>query len=355
MWSAPNAVPPIANGEYAFGPTRRELRAGPAGSSFNRAQSHTHKLLGLCGSAIIHVVALAALYFGHGEHASVSPKVIPITLTFLATGDTPRKTKSPGLQKASRPNLVHASTEQQSLYASATPPRSLSADTRSPAPIDENHTTVMEPAVTLQQSDVRKVEQASVPNVTEPDNGKQLPIGRVSIAKVDDKQLASSSGARRADHRQSYEPGAQNRTSRAVPIPERRAVATAPRRAASAEQSLVSDRGDKEFFEESNIASTVEGLGSGEFGRPRSLHGNRPPIYPQHARELGQQGKVVVVAEVMPDGHCGRVSVIRSSGYAELDDAARDAILSWRFTPAVRDGRKIVATIEVPVRFRLTD
>jgi protein TonB len=63
----------------------------------------------------------------------------------------------------------------------------------------------------------------------------------------------------------------------------------------------------------------------------------------------------VVRAEVAADGRAARVEVMRSSGYAALDDAALASVSQWRFAPAEIDGVPSAGAIEVPITFRLVD
>jgi TonB family protein len=65
--------------------------------------------------------------------------------------------------------------------------------------------------------------------------------------------------------------------------------------------------------------------------RAAYLAKNEPPEYPYLARRLRQQGTVRLRIEVLPDGSVGSVSVLKSSGYPALDDAARRAAGKWRF------------------------
>ncbi len=83
--------------------------------------------------------------------------------------------------------------------------------------------------------------------------------------------------------------------------------------------------------------------------------GNRPPAYPNIARRRGQEGLVLLRVEVTPAGQVAAVQIATSSGHSILDRAAVDAVEDWRFQPAVRAGQSIAATLEIPVRFRLTD
>ncbi len=76
---------------------------------------------------------------------------------------------------------------------------------------------------------------------------------------------------------------------------------------------------------------------------PNAVFHNRPPEYPEEAAMNGQHGTVVVVIHISPQGTAAGVDLVRSSGYALLDRAARQAVLRWRFLPAVKDGQPIAA------------
>jgi protein TonB len=76
---------------------------------------------------------------------------------------------------------------------------------------------------------------------------------------------------------------------------------------------------------------------------PDAVFHNRPPEYPQQAAENGEHGTVVLVIHISPAGTAAGADVIRSSGYVLLDRAARDAVMRWRFLPAVKDGQPVAA------------
>jgi protein TonB len=77
--------------------------------------------------------------------------------------------------------------------------------------------------------------------------------------------------------------------------------------------------------------------------RPDAVFHNRPPIYPDEAAQNGQQGTVVVLIHVSPAGTTASVDLVRSSGYVLLDRAAQEAVLRWRFLPAVKDGQPVAS------------
>ena len=74
---------------------------------------------------------------------------------------------------------------------------------------------------------------------------------------------------------------------------------------------------------------------------PDAVFHNRPPEYPIAAARAGQTGAVVLTIHVSPSGHAMAVDVTRSSRYPLLDEAARTAVLRWRFLPAVKDGKPV--------------
>mgnify|MGYP002817830725 CR=1 FL=1 len=81
--------------------------------------------------------------------------------------------------------------------------------------------------------------------------------------------------------------------------------------------------------------------------------GNSQPRYPLAARKRGYEGQTIIRVEVSGDGNVATTEVLKSSGYAPLDVAARDAVAGWQFQPATRDGRPTSGRIDVPVEFRL--
>jgi len=85
---------------------------------------------------------------------------------------------------------------------------------------------------------------------------------------------------------------------------------------------------------------------------PDYLH-NPAPEYPEEARRDHQQGLVMLLVDVSPEGNVLKVSVQQSSGYRRLDEAALRVAKSWKFKPGTAGGRPIRSMVEVPVRFRL--
>ncbi len=76
-------------------------------------------------------------------------------------------------------------------------------------------------------------------------------------------------------------------------------------------------------------------------------------FYPKVAILNHQEGDVVLRLLVLKTGQVGDVSIVKSSGYAQLDAAALVSAGNWRYLPAVRDGHPVNAEIGVRVRFKL--
>jgi protein TonB len=81
--------------------------------------------------------------------------------------------------------------------------------------------------------------------------------------------------------------------------------------------------------------------------------GNLPPRYPEQARSLRREGVVRLRLRVDEDGRVTSVDVVRSSGYPILDAAAVSAVRTWQGRPAMRDGRPVATSWDLPVRFKL--
>jgi periplasmic protein TonB len=86
--------------------------------------------------------------------------------------------------------------------------------------------------------------------------------------------------------------------------------------------------------------------------QPDDLH-NEPPEYPEESRLAREQGVVILQVEVTAEGEPARVSILKSSGYFQLDEAARHAVQRWKFHPAMMAGTPVPSAAEVPVHFKL--
>lgn len=103
-------------------------------------------------------------------------------------------------------------------------------------------------------------------------------------------------------------------------------------------------------------ASPASGKTEGPTHAPDNLPYVRygpPPPYPPEARQAGHEGKVRLKVLIAETGSVQEVLLIQGSGSASLDQAAVAALQTWRFAPAIRDGKPVSAWVAVPVVFTL--
>ena len=87
--------------------------------------------------------------------------------------------------------------------------------------------------------------------------------------------------------------------------------------------------------------------------RPARMHNNRPPRYPDIARQNRWEGTVLLRLSIDAQGRVTNVEVARSSGYPVLDAEAAAAVRIWRGEPAMVDGVAVPSEENLPVRFRM--
>jgi len=82
---------------------------------------------------------------------------------------------------------------------------------------------------------------------------------------------------------------------------------------------------------------------------------NRPPKYPPLAKQMHQEGLVMLMVEIDQKGMPVKVEVKQSSGYQLLDQAALKAVRYWRFQPERIGDRLIESKVAIPMRFRMEE
>jgi periplasmic protein TonB len=87
--------------------------------------------------------------------------------------------------------------------------------------------------------------------------------------------------------------------------------------------------------------------------REVALIGQPTPSYPPDAYRAGEEGTVVVMAQVDAMGNASDVAVVKRSGSRVLDRAATSEVRKWKFTPAMKDGKAVASSIQVPVDYKL--
>lgn len=83
--------------------------------------------------------------------------------------------------------------------------------------------------------------------------------------------------------------------------------------------------------------------------------GNPPPSYPSRALRRHEEGVVKLKILVEPDGTAGKVTVVNSSGYSELDKAAVKTVKKWHFKAARRGDTPIRGYALQSINFNLRD
>jgi protein TonB len=86
--------------------------------------------------------------------------------------------------------------------------------------------------------------------------------------------------------------------------------------------------------------------------RPAGLY-QPPPAYPHAARQRGIEGFVEVRFTVGADGRVADAEVVTAEPRGVFDDAARNALLSWRFRPGTREGVPVRVRMQIRIRFDL--
>ncbi len=71
------------------------------------------------------------------------------------------------------------------------------------------------------------------------------------------------------------------------------------------------------------------------------------------SKRLGEQGRVVVRVFIDEKGLPKEALLEVKSGYSRLDQAALQAVMSWRYVPAQRAGVPLAMWFNVPVTFDL--
>lgn len=82
---------------------------------------------------------------------------------------------------------------------------------------------------------------------------------------------------------------------------------------------------------------------------------NQAGSYPKWSRLRGEEGTVRMRVYVKPDGRVADVVIVRSSGFADLDNDARRVVRGWRYLPARNGDTAVGAWAPIAYQFKLTD
>lgn len=80
---------------------------------------------------------------------------------------------------------------------------------------------------------------------------------------------------------------------------------------------------------------------------------NPKPLYPAASKRRGEQGVVVHSVLIGTDGLPVSARLVKSSGFAALDQAAMTAVMGWRYSPGKRNGVATAMSFNVPINWVL--
>jgi protein TonB len=87
----------------------------------------------------------------------------------------------------------------------------------------------------------------------------------------------------------------------------------------------------------------------GSLLKPPKLASSVLPVYPQIAQQAGVEGDVVIQASLDQNGNVATAKAL--AGPLMLRQAAIDAVLRWKYEPALLDGKPVPTEMTVRIRF----
>jgi protein TonB len=88
----------------------------------------------------------------------------------------------------------------------------------------------------------------------------------------------------------------------------------------------------------------------GDIKEPKKIKDVKP-VYPEAAKAAGVQGIVIIEIIIGTDGSVNEAKVLRP--VPELDRAAIDAVMQWKYTPTLLNGEPVKVIMTVTVTFTL--
>ncbi len=83
-----------------------------------------------------------------------------------------------------------------------------------------------------------------------------------------------------------------------------------------------------------------------------SVESSAAPLpYPRSLKGSGIQGRVMLQVVIGEDGCTDSVKVIRKL-HPELDEIAKQTVSSWKFQPALKNGKPVKIMVEVAAEFK---
>jgi periplasmic protein TonB len=105
--------------------------------------------------------------------------------------------------------------------------------------------------------------------------------------------------------------------------------------------------------EPSQVAAKPGGAAAARIDRPPQPRQSIKPKYPSGARRRGEEGSVILNVTISATGTAQQVEIVESSGFKELDEAARQAVSKARFTPGRISDKNVESQVSLTIIFKL--
>jgi len=99
------------------------------------------------------------------------------------------------------------------------------------------------------------------------------------------------------------------------------------------------------------VAEMKEFFDIGELDEKLRVLNFKPPEKPFQLRKDRVSGFTRVTFIVDESGNVSRIIGFKETTHQKLEDAVREVIHLWKFSPPTKDGRKVKARVEQPIRF----
>jgi len=103
----------------------------------------------------------------------------------------------------------------------------------------------------------------------------------------------------------------------------------------------------------STHSDSTGGTLQGSLTPPTTKNKTIKPKYPISARSREEEGRVILDVLVSKEGQAKTITIVSSSGYKKLDQAAEEALKETRFNPGERNGKPVEATARLVILFQL--
>jgi protein TonB len=90
---------------------------------------------------------------------------------------------------------------------------------------------------------------------------------------------------------------------------------------------------------------------TGTVDRPPRFVVSVMPVYPEAALKDGLEGKVFVEVDIDTNGVVTQ-AVVKQSSNKVFDQPSIDAAMKYRFTPAVKDGKRVAVWVTIPFQYK---